>query len=198
MTDDNPHVMLPVLKSKPHRRKSKRSPLILFLLILAWSAAAAWVLAIATHAQPITTIDAVPQRYQLGQELYLENCATCHIAIPPAVLPVQTWQRLLQDTQHYGIQLKPLVDPPRLLIWNYLRFFSRPLNQDEQIPYRVTDSRYFKALHPKVKLPRSTQFSSCVTCHPNADTYNFRSLTPEWENSQSVGSDLASGDYSHD
>ena len=183
MTNDNTF-MLPALKSKPHRRKSKRSPLILFLLILAWSIAAAWVLAISTHAQPATTTDAVPQRYQLGQELYLENCATCHIAVPPAVLPVQTWQRLLQDTQHYGVQLKPLVDPPRLLMWNYLRFSSRPLNENEEIPYRVTDSRYFKALHPKVKLPKPTRLGSCVTCHPNVTAYDFRTLTPEWENSQ--------------
>ncbi|AFY89509.1 MAG: hypothetical protein CLLPBCKN_008159 [Chroococcidiopsis cubana SAG 39.79] len=175
--------MLPALKSKPHRPKSKRSPAILFLLILAWSIAAAWVLAMATHAQPANTIDAVPQRYQLGQELYLENCATCHIAVPPAVLPVQTWQRLLQDTQHYGVQIKPLVDPPRILVWNYLRFASRPLNQDEEIPYRIANSRYFKALHPKVKLPKPTQLSSCVTCHPNANAFNFRSLTSEWENS---------------
>ena len=102
--------MLPALKSKPHRRKSKRSPLILFLLILAWSVAAAWVLAISTHAQPVTT-DAVPQRYQLGQELYLDNCATCHIAVPPAVLPVQTWQRLLEDTPPSSVELSQVFLP---------------------------------------------------------------------------------------
>lgn len=148
-----------------------------------------WGLASLTNAQPstqtptdaITGVDPVPQQYQLGQQVYLENCATCHIAVPPAVLPTQTWQRVLQDPQHYGVQIKPLVDPSRLLVWNYLRTFSRPLKTDEEIPFRIQDSRYFKALHPNVKLPRPVNLSSCVTCHPSANEYNFRRLTPQWE-----------------
>lgn len=173
------------------RRKRGRSPVVLFLLILLWSLAIGWGLALATNAQPaqtasdaIGTVDPVPQRFQLGQELYLENCSSCHIALPPAVLPIQTWQQVLQDSQHYGQQIPLLVDPPRLLVWNYLQAFSRPQGKEEETPYRVDDSRYFKALHPKVKLPRPVQVSSCVSCHPSAAEYNFRRLTPEWQNSQ--------------
>ena len=161
------------------------------MLLLLWSLAMGWILALATNAQDasqtasnaIGTVDPVPQRYQLGQELYLENCASCHIALPPAVLPTQSWQRILQDSQHYGVQIKPLVDPPRLLVWNYIRNSSRPLNKEEETPYRVNESRYFKAMHPKVKLPSPAGVSSCVSCHPSASEYNFRRLTPEWENS---------------
>jgi hypothetical protein len=127
----------------------------------------------------IGTVDVVPPGYKLSQDLYLENCSSCHIALPPAVLPTQTWQQLLQDSQHYGVELPPLVDPTRLLVWNYLRNFSRPQAKEEQTPYRVHDSRYFKALHPQVKLPRPVQISSCVTCHPSATQYNFRRLTPQ-------------------
>lgn len=173
------------------RRKRGRSPVVLFLLILLWSLAMGWGLALVTNAQPtqtasdtIGTVDSVPPRYQLGQELYLENCASCHIALPPAVLPTQTWQHLLQDSQHYGQQLTPLVDPPRLLVWNYIRNFSRSQSkEEEETPYRVDDSHYFKALHPRVKLPRPIQITSCVSCHPSAAQYNFSRLTPEWENS---------------
>jgi mono/diheme cytochrome c family protein len=164
----------------------------LFLLILLWSVAIGWGLALATEAQPtaqagsdaIGTVDPVPSRYQLGQELYLENCASCHIALPPSVLPTQTWQQVLQDSQHYGVKLPPLVDPPRLLVWNYLQYFSRSQSKAEETPYTIDDSRYFKALHPRVKLPRPVQISSCAVCHPSAAQYNFRRLTPEWQNSQ--------------
>lgn len=144
-----------------------------------------WGLAAITHAQPneVGTVDPVPERYRLGQELYLENCSSCHIPVPPAVLPTQTWQQLLQDPQHYGVKLPLLVDPPRLIVWNYIRTFSRPTAKEEEIPYRVDDSRYFKALHPKVKLPRPVRVSSCVSCHPSAAEFNFRRLSPEWENS---------------
>lgn len=144
-----------------------------------------WGLALVTNAQTapdgIGTVDPVPQRYQLGQQLYLENCSSCHIAISPAVLPTQTWKQILLDSQHYGVQLKPLVDPPRVLVWNYLQNFSRSLAKGEETPYHVADSRYFKALHPNVKLPRPVKISSCVSCHPGANNYNFRRLSPEWE-----------------
>lgn len=172
-------------------RRRVRSPLLLFVLLLLWSAIVGWGLASLTNAQlssqsatdATAQVEPVPQRYQLGQQLYLENCATCHLAVPPEVLPTQTWQRLLQDSQHYGTKIKPLVDPPRLLVWNYLRTFSRPLNKDEEIPFRTQDSRFFKALHPKVKLPNPANLSSCISCHPSANEFNFRRLTPEWENS---------------
>ncbi|MBD2198815.1 MULTISPECIES: diheme cytochrome c [Calothrix] len=172
-----------------HRNKLNRQPLGLLLVVLAWSLAMGWLLSVASNVQGATpnaeigTVDVVPAQYQLGQQLYIENCSTCHIALPPAVLPSQTWKNLLEDSQHYGAQLQPLIDPPRILIWRYLQTFSRPQRKDEETPYRVKDSRYFKALHPKVKLPQPIQISSCVSCHPSATDYNYRRLSPEMESS---------------
>ncbi|MCL6751323.1 cytochrome C [Nostoc sp. CCCryo 231-06] len=168
-------------------RQFKRQFFGLLLVIVTWSLAMGWLLALATNAQSATptaeigTVDVVPAQYQLGQELYLENCSTCHIGLPPAVLPTQTWKNLLQDSQHYGAQLKLLVDPPRILVWKYLSTFSRVQLDDEETPYRLNDSRYFKALHPGVKLPRPVQLGSCVSCHQGASDYNFRRLTAEWK-----------------
>ncbi len=166
------------------RKASKRKRIGLFSIFLALCLVIGSLLASVTNAQTseIGTVDAVPAQYKLGQELYLENCSSCHIAIPPAVFPSQTWKNLLEDSEHYGAQLKPLVDPPRTLVWRYLSTYSRSLQKDEQIPYRFHNSRYFKALHPQVKLPQPIQASSCVTCHPSASNYNFRSLTKEFGN----------------
>ncbi|MBE9180762.1 diheme cytochrome C [Oculatella sp. LEGE 06141] len=162
--------------------RHRRSPVILVLLILLWSVSLGLGVAWATDSSEIGTVDPVPQRYQLGQELYLENCATCHVGVPPAVLPSETWRQLLEDpTQHYSTRLPPIVDPPRLLMWDYLRTFSRPTPAEEPVPYRVNDSRYFKALHPKVDLPRPVRLDSCVSCHPGASQFNYRRLSPEWE-----------------
>ena len=129
-------------------------------------------------------VDPVPERYQLGLELYQENCGTCHMAMPPAVMPRETWQQLLQDEQHYGVQVQLPIDPPRLLIWQYLQFASRPLASEEETPYRMRNSRYFQALHPRVKFTSPITISSCLQCHPGAIKYDFRSLTPEWLDSQ--------------
>lgn len=139
------------------------------------------LVASAPPASDVGTVDVVPRQHQLGQELYLENCATCHVGVPPQVLPSETWLELIQDSQHYGVRLQPLVDPTRFLVWNYLKASSRQLLPEETTPYRVRDSRYFKVLHPKVELPRPLSLSSCVTCHPGATRYDFRSLTAEWK-----------------
>jgi Dihaem cytochrome c len=179
--------MLNLVKRKLPQRQIRRKPIGLFLAVLVWSLTMGWLLAFATNAQTVNpqstqeigTVDVVPAQYKLGQEFYLENCSTCHIAIPPQVFPTQTWKNLLQDSQHYGAQLKPLVDPPRLLVWRYLSTFSRPLLADEPVPYRFDNSRYFKVLHPQVKLPQPSQASSCITCHPGAGDYNFRAVREE-------------------
>jgi hypothetical protein len=176
-----------LVKRKTPKRQLRRKPMGLLLVVLVWSLAMGWLLAFATNAQGATpaaeigTVDVVPAQYQLGQEVYLENCATCHIGIPPAVFPTQTWKNLLQDNQHYGVQVKQLIDPPRILVWRYLSTFSRLQLEDDQTPYRFASSRYFKALHPKVKLPSPIQASSCITCHPGANDFNFRRLSAEWQ-----------------
>ncbi len=193
------------LKRLPKGRRPNRSPAVLLLLLLVWSICLGWGIAIAlgspvkpdllgsTHqpylvAQTTTTIpgtvDVVPARYQLGKELYLENCASCHLALPPEVMPSETWRKLLlEPQQHYGKQLEPIIGPSLLIMWEYLRTFSRPPLEKESIPYRVSDSRFFKALHPQVKFPQPVKVGSCVTCHPGAAQFNYRSLTSEWESS---------------
>lgn len=128
----------------------------------------------------VGTVDPVPPEFQLGQSLYLDACATCHIGIPPAVLPDQTWQFVLDEPGHYGVQISPPTNPGRLLIWQYLRQFSRRLQEDEPPPFRLVNSRYFKALHPKVEFTEPVNLQGCVTCHPKANIFNFRVLTPDW------------------
>ncbi len=150
-----------------NRPKLKKNDLGILLVILVWSLTMGCLLNFATNSyaavpeseigKPLATtegtsatqwltVDVVPAEQQLGQKLYLENCSGCHIAIPPAVLPTQTWKNLLQDSQHYGATLKPLIDPPRILVWRYLSTFSRVHKEEERTPYRINKSRFFKAL----------------------------------------------------
>ncbi len=177
-------------------RQKKRSPLVLLLLILLWSIGIGVGLAQAQNNFPPSPqlphpsqiaetgnyLEGIPFQASLGEETYLENCAQCHIAIPPSVLPTETWRRLLLDPQHYGTQIKLLVDPPLQLVWAYLRNYSRSQGKDEELAYRIAQSRFFKALHPEVQLPKPLTLSTCVSCHPKVRLYNFRVLTPEWEN----------------
>ncbi len=202
------HFPNPYANQRRRSPKRGRSILVLLLLLLLWSLCLGWGLAQATEprSRPATaqtppatplpatlpasgiqpaaigTVDVVPRNLKLGESLYLENCASCHIGLPPEVMPTETWRQLLQDTQHYGAQLQPLVDPNLRIIWQYVRTFSRPQSAEEDLPYRLYQSRYFKALHPNVKLPTRVGVSSCASCHPGAGNYDFRSLSAEWQN----------------
>ncbi len=79
--------------------------LILFLLSILGGILLASLLKEPAIAQSPSS-DTVLNRYQIGQQTYLENCATCHIAIPPSILPSQTWKKILENPDsHYGIRL---------------------------------------------------------------------------------------------
>ena len=168
---------------------------VLFLVLVVWSMLLGWGMAVGLNAAAksenitqgmsvaIATVDPVPARYQQGLQLYLENCASCHVPLPPEVMPSDTWRTLLlEPEEHYGRQLEPITRPFIFLVWDYLQAFSRPLAKDEKTPLRLTQSRYFQALHPQVTLPPPLNVSSCVSCHPGAADYDYRRLTPEWEN----------------
>lgn len=194
-----------------HHNSRGRSVWVLLVLLLLWSVCLGVGLAQAKEPRPLLSLapltaqpnadrldadtplsgeaiaavaetDPVPDRLQLGQELYLQNCASCHIGVPAGVLPVQTWRQLLRDPQHYGTQIKPLLDTELLIVWEYLRYYSRPLAEEEPVPFRISQSRYFKALHPRVKFEQRVNLAGCISCHPGADKYDFRRLSAEWQN----------------
>ncbi|WP_239125297.1 diheme cytochrome c [Leptolyngbya sp. CCY15150] len=129
----------------------------------------------------IGTVDPVPEDYHLGQRRYLETCAGCHLPLPPAVMPDETWRQLLQDPQHYGVILPQQLPTQTVQIWDYLRDFSRPLRDGETVPYRLNTSRYFAALHPQVEFSAPITANSCTACHIGAEDYNYRQLTAEWQ-----------------
>jgi mono/diheme cytochrome c family protein len=126
--------------------------------------------------------DVTPQGLQLAEETYLNRCATCHIALPPAVLATETWKDIITDTAHYNApSWTPLRNPDLALTWKYLQSGSRPLNPNEQKTYRIARSRYFKILHPRVQFKEPATLSTCVSCHAGAQKFNYRDLTPEWQ-----------------
>ena len=130
--------------------------------------------------QPMS-VDPVPTRYEPGFQAYLETCASCHIAIPPEALPTESWREILRKPDnHFGVVIPNYNRLTQLLIWDYMSNFSRPLPPDSPLPLYVEKSRYFKALHPRVTMPPDMTSKSCVTCHPNVANFNFRTLTPEW------------------
>ncbi|MGI0480642.1 diheme cytochrome c family protein [Geminocystis sp. CENA526] len=121
------------------------------------------------------SVDRATGNFTVGEEFYLQYCSTCHIPIPPAVLPQETWQRILENPgNHYGVRIEGLTGFTQRLMWQYLQNYSRQLLRDEIRPQYMAQSRYFFALHPKVDLPTPTTINTCIQCHPQAQDFNYR------------------------
>lgn len=189
----------------PKSRKSGRSPFVLIALLFFWSIIAGWGLAQA-HQLPLsrfphladstlnssrplesspTTISLEPlsPSLELGRQYYFENCTSCHVALPPIVLPTETWRELLLDSQHYGVTLNLPRGPVLKAIWMFLNQGSRAYGEDETIPFRIAQSRFFKAFHPKVNFTSPPTASSCINCHIGTKEFDYQRLSSEWENS---------------
>jgi hypothetical protein len=128
---------------------------------------------LAIASEPYGMVDPVDARYGAAYNTYLERCATCHVALPAAVLPTQTWQALVSDPAHYGVLLPQLDRFDQQLMLNYLQVYSRRHLGDGPVPYRLQDSAYFLALHPQVTLPQPLNLMSCVGCHSGAASQNY-------------------------
>ncbi len=126
-----------------------------------------------TSSDPYGMVDPIDDRQLAGYQTYLNQCATCHVALPAAVLPTQTWQALITDSAHYGIFLPPIANFDQRLILNYLQAYSRPSRDRRTIAYRLSKSDYFQALHPQVSLPQPLTLNSCVGCHLRAAEHNY-------------------------
>lgn len=152
---------------------SHRSPLVILVAVALWSSGLGWGLA---HAQlgsiPQATVqqfaqpvDPIPDQYRLGAEIYTQQCGSCHVALPPQVLPSQSWREIILSTQHYGRQIQLPDSLAQQAMWEYLQTFSRRYEDNEPLTYRVSRSRFFQALHPNVEFGTPVQVGSCVSCH---------------------------------
>ncbi|MEL7512290.1 MAG: diheme cytochrome C [Cyanobacteria bacterium J06554_3] len=125
---------------------------------------------------PYGMVDPVDARYEAGYVTYLEQCAACHIALPPAILPAETWQVLITESAHYGVSVPVLSSFEQQLMLNYLQTYSRRTAPRASVPFRVKDSTYFYALHPGVVLPQPLDLRSCAGCHVGANEQDFSAI----------------------
>lgn len=113
-------------------------------------------------------VDPVAENHAVGYEIYVERCASCHVGLPPAVLPIEAWQTIVTDPAHYGISLPSIPPFDQQLMVNYLQTYSRSCRSRGPTPYRLSDSDYFFALHPDVTMPEPLNLRSCAGCHLGA------------------------------
>lgn len=116
---------------------------------------------------------------------YAQECASCHVAYPPGMLPAQSWARIMKGLDHhYGTDAS--LDPAavhQLSVW--LQANAGDCRRATGTPPqdRITRSTWFERKHRRIdpavwKLSSVKSAANCAACHRAADrgVYNERNL----------------------
>jgi hypothetical protein len=122
--------------------------------------------------------------------MWKAECASCHMAYPPGLLPERSWRKLMAELdKHFG-QNASLDAAATKAILGYLvensaergtsrrsaRFLGAiPANAT---PLRITENAHFVREHREVspsdwKLPKVASPANCNACHSDAEQGNF-------------------------
>lgn len=111
---------------------------------------------------------------------YQQECAACHLAFPPGMLPATSWPRLMNNLpRHYGTDASlDAATVQELSAWlqanagTYKRVSEPPPDE------RITRSAWFTRKHDEVsaaswKLPAVKSAANCAACHTRAEQGDF-------------------------
>ncbi len=128
---------------------------------------------------PLAQADGVPMpRATLPK--YTQECAACHMAYPPGLLPGASWQRIMAGLeQHYGTDAAlDAASVQQISTWlqanaaTYKRVREVPPND------RITQSNWFARKHHEVapevwKRASIKSPANCMACHSGAEKGDY-------------------------
>ena len=122
--------------------------------------------------------------------LYIEECGACHVAYPPGLLPVQSWQEIMLGlSDHFEdnaeMDQETADEISRYLGEHALRM-GRPSTMSEMLrnipdkpPIRITELPAFISVHDNVHVQadgsdnQGVYLSRCAECHSDAEKGSF-------------------------
>lgn len=116
---------------------------------------------------------------------YAQECAACHTAYPPGMLPARSWQRIMSGLdKHFGTDAS--LDPAtvkQLSTWLQAHAGTYKRVAEEPPQDRITRAAWFVREHRKIdpavwKHASVKSAANCAACHSTADQgdYGERSL----------------------
>lgn len=113
---------------------------------------------------------------------YQQECAACHMAYPPGMLPAGSWQRLMGSLdKHFGTDAS-LDEASVRELGGWLRANAGTYKRVSEEPPqgRITKSAWFLRKHREGEVPPDVwkrasvgSASNCAACHANAAKGNF-------------------------
>lgn len=112
---------------------------------------------------------------------YQQECAACHLAYPPGMLPAASWKRLMGSlNKHYGTDAS-LDEASVREISGWLQTHAGTYKRVSEEPPqdRITRSQWFVRKHNEVdpqiwKQAAVKSAANCAACHSAADKGSFR------------------------
>jgi len=131
-----------------------------------------------------------PQAPSGPAAMWKAECASCHMAYPPGLLPERSWRRMMAELdKHFG-QNASLDAATAKAILDYLLQNSAERGTNRRstrflgavpataTPLRITENAYFVREHREVspdawKLPKVGSPANCNACHTDAEQGTF-------------------------
>ncbi|MCF6339534.1 MAG: diheme cytochrome c [Sulfurimonas sp.] len=122
---------------------------------------------------------------------YKIECGSCHFAYQPGLLPEKSWVKLMSNLENHFQTDASLEAEENKRILNYLVYNSAEKFRDYKIsrkiddsirrdetPIAVSDTRYFKKEHRKLRRDMVEQkevksIANCMACHKTADKGSY-------------------------
>lgn len=112
---------------------------------------------------------------------YQQECASCHMAYPPGLLPAASWQRLMgRLSSHFGTDASLEAAQGReIATWLQSHAGTYKRVSEEPAQDRISKSAWFVRKHREVdsqiwKQPAVKSAANCAACHTGAERGSFR------------------------
>lgn len=148
-------------------------PALLLLVLLL-------LLLLAPLTLPTAWADSREMRASAMLPAYQQECAACHMAYPPGMLPAPSWGRMMKGLdKHYGTNAS--IDEATLRQINtWLQGHAGTYKRVREEPPqdKITTSAWFERKHQKIdpavwKRPAVGGRAQCMACHTRADQGDF-------------------------
>ncbi len=125
-----------------------------------------------------------PGRQPTPLPRYTQECAACHLAYPPGLLPAESWRRLLDGLpRHFGTDAS--LDPATVAeLSSWLTANAGTYKRVREAPPqdRISRSAWFLRKHDEVsaevwKRPAVKSAANCAACHTRAEQGDFNEHT---------------------
>ena len=107
---------------------------------------------------------------------YTAECASCHVAYPPGLLPARSWQRMMGGLdKHYGSDASlDAATTQQISQWLQSNAGTYKRVSEEPPQDRITRSAWFERKHRQIepatwKLASVKSAANCGACHSGAD-----------------------------